>query len=122
MTGPEVVARLVADGEIDAPDRALHVTAWSNGPHDTYGAHAHGFDKALVAVRGSIVFTLPDEGSDRRLVAGDRLDLPAGTRHAATVGPEGVECVEVHLPRGTVAATGVRDGWVSAETDRGRRA
>ena len=122
MTGPELVARLVADGEIDGPDRALHVTAWSNGPHDTYGAHAHGFDKALVAVGGSIVFALPDEGSDRSLAAGDRLDVPAGTRHAATVGPGGVECVEVHLPRGTLGAIGVRHGWVSAETGRGRGA
>ncbi len=26
--------------------------------------------------------------------AGDRLDLPAGTRHAATVGPAGCECLE----------------------------
>ncbi len=122
MTGPELVARLVAGGEIDAPDRALHVTAWSNGPHDTYESHAHGFDKALVAVRGSIVFALPDGGPDRALAAGDRLDLPAGTRHAATVGPEGVECVEVHLPRGTLAATGVRRGWLGPETGRGQRA
>jgi quercetin dioxygenase-like cupin family protein len=122
MTGPELVARLVADGEIDAPDRALHVTVWSNGPRDTYGAHAHGFDKALVAVRGSIAFELPDTDTARHLRAGDRLDLPAGTRHAATVGPDGVDCVEVHLPRGTLAATDVRAGWLDAETGRTRRA
>jgi len=34
-----------------------------------------------------------DEG-DLELRPGDRLDLEPGTRHAATVGPDGVECVE----------------------------
>jgi hypothetical protein len=33
-----------------------------------------------------------------RLVCGDRLDLPAGTPHAATVGPNGVTCWEAARP------------------------
>jgi hypothetical protein len=41
---------------------------------------------------GSIVFHTDD--GDAALAAGDRLDLPAGTRHAATVGQHGCECVE----------------------------
>ena len=34
---------------------------------------------------------------------GDRLDLPAGTRHDALVGPTGVTCLEAHLPAGSLA-------------------
>jgi hypothetical protein len=33
---------------------------------------------------------------------GDRLDLPAGTRHDALVGPTGVTCLEAHLPAGSL--------------------
>jgi quercetin dioxygenase-like cupin family protein len=31
---------------------------------------------------------------DMELRAGDRLDIEPGTEHAATVGPDGVRCVE----------------------------
>jgi hypothetical protein len=65
---------------------------WSNGPGDRYGRHEHGFHKVLFCLEGSIVFHT-DEG-DVALGAGDRLDLEAGTPHAATVGPEGCRCVE----------------------------
>lgn len=66
--------------------------SWSNGPGDTYGWHAHGYHKVLYCVRGGITFHLRD--GDRELRAGDRLDIPSGVEHAATVGPEGVECME----------------------------
>jgi cupin superfamily acireductone dioxygenase involved in methionine salvage len=46
----------------------------------------------LFCLRGSIVFRT-DEG-DVEMTAGDRLDLPPGTAHAATVGPGGCECIE----------------------------
>jgi cupin superfamily acireductone dioxygenase involved in methionine salvage len=46
----------------------------------------------LYCAEGSIVFHLPD--GDVTLGAGDRLDVPPGTEHAATVGPDGVTCVE----------------------------
>ncbi len=80
--------------EIDAAFSAegLHPHAWSNGPGDTYGWHSHDYHKILYCVRGSIVFHTRD--GDRPLKSGDRLDLPAGTEHAATVGPDGVECLE----------------------------
>lgn len=68
--------------------------AWSNRPGDTYGWHDHPYHKVLVCVRGSITFHTPD--GDRHLAAGDRLDLPPSTQHAATVGPEGVTCWEGH--------------------------
>ena len=70
----------------------LSPRAWGNGPGDTYGWHGHTYHKVLYCVSGSIVFHTRD--GDFELQAGDRLDLDPGTEHAATVGPEGVECLE----------------------------
>ena len=65
---------------------------WGSGPGDRYGSHDHAFHKVLFCLAGSIVFHV--DGGDVELTAGDRLDLEAGTIHAATVGAEGCECVE----------------------------
>lgn len=70
--------------------------SWSNGPDDTYASHVHPQAKVLFCLEGSIVFHT--DAGDRALAAGDRLDLPAGTRHAATVGPAGCACVEAWAP------------------------
>jgi hypothetical protein len=43
-------------------------------------------------VKGSITFRAGP--SSYRMGAGDRLEIDAGTEHAATVGPDGVECAE----------------------------
>ncbi|MCL4273641.1 MAG: hypothetical protein KJZ77_07190 [Anaerolineales bacterium] len=77
-------------------DEGLAPYAWSNGPFDTYSAHSHGYDKVIYVVRGSITFGLPELGQSLTLKAGDRLDLPAGVVHNATVGAEGVVCLEGH--------------------------
>lgn len=82
--------------------------SWSNGPGDVYAPHAHVYDKVLTVARGSIVFGLPDLGTSIALAMGDRLDLPAGTRHGAHVGEAGVTCLEAHLPAGTLGARPVR--------------
>ncbi len=92
---PDVVERLRAEG--------LDPSPWSNGPGDRYGAHDHGYDKVIVVERGSITFGLPDEGSSIALATGDRLELPAGTRHDAVVGGSGVTCWEAHLPAGRLS-------------------
>ena len=65
---------------------------WGNGPRDTYGRHTHAYHKVLFCLEGSIAFHL--DGGDIELRAGDRLDLEPGTEHGATVGPDGVSCVE----------------------------
>jgi uncharacterized protein YjlB len=96
VTG-ELRARLEADG--------LRPSSWGNGPFERYGEHRHDYDKVLVAESGSIVFRLPATGAALELRAGDRLDLPAGTEHAAEVGPDGIRCLEAHLPSGTLAST-----------------
>ena len=68
--------------------------SWSNGPGDRYAPHSHGYEKVLYCVNGSITFVL--EGTARRLELnpGDRMVLPAGTTHAAVVGPGGCTCIE----------------------------
>lgn len=89
-------------------DEGLSAGSWSNGAGDTYDAHDHGYDKVLVCARGSIRFGLPDAGSSVELAEGDRLELPAGTRHDAVVGPGGVGCLEAHLASGTLGRLRVR--------------
>ena len=86
----------------------LDPSTWSNGPGDRYGAHEHGYDKVIVVASGSIAFGLPGLGQTVGLAAGDRLELPAATRHDAVVGPSGVACLEAHLPAGSLAAVARR--------------
>jgi quercetin dioxygenase-like cupin family protein len=93
-------ARLRAEG--------LAAGSWSNGPGDRYGAHDHAYDKVLVVASGSIRFGLPDLDRTVELRVGDRLDLPAGTRHDAVVGGSGVTCLEAHVPARTFAAATFR--------------
>lgn len=77
----------------------LIASSWGNGPGDTYDAHAHAYEKVLYCVDGSITFHTGDGDAD--LSVGDRLEVPAGTKHSATVGPDGCRCVEA--PRRTGA-------------------
>jgi quercetin dioxygenase-like cupin family protein len=95
MVTPGTATRAEALGVFTA-ESCSAPRSWSNGPGDVYGAHEHGQRKVLFCLSGSIVFHTDD--GDISLEAGDRLDLPAGTRHAATVGPEGCECVEAWAP------------------------
>ena len=94
MTGGDgVAARLRAEG--------LAPGSWSNGPGDRYAAHDHEYDKVIVVERGSIRFGLVGTGESVALAQGDRLELPARASHDALVGPDGVICLEAHLPAGT---------------------
>lgn len=105
LSTSDLEGRLRAEG--------LAPSSWSNGPGDRYSAHSHGYDKVLVAASGSITFHLVDRAQDVRLNTGERLDLPAGTSHAATVGAHGVTCLEAHLPAGSFAEPRHRGaaGW-----------
>ena len=68
--------------------------SWSNGPGDTYAPHSHSYEKVLYCIDGSITFVLEGTGRRLELTAGDRMVLPAGTVHAAEVGPRGCTCIE----------------------------
>ncbi len=74
----------------------------------------------LVAAAGAITFHLPEIGRDVLLAAGDRLDLPAGTLHAADVGPHGVTCLEAHLAAGTLGRPPEHlPGWAVSDAGPG---
>jgi uncharacterized protein YjlB len=94
----DLARRLRAEGLAPSP--------WSNGPGDRYAAHEHDYDKVIVVSRGSIRFGLAGRAVD--LASGDRLELPAGTRHDAVVGPAGVTCLEAHLRAGLLGRVAVR--------------
>lgn len=68
--------------------------AWSNGPGDRYGSHEHPYEKVLMCAAGSITFLIGQDAAPVELAAGDGFVLPAGTRHAAVVGPAGCTCLE----------------------------
>ena len=80
--------------------QGLSPYAWSNGPGDYYSAHSHSYQKVLYCVKGSIRFILPDQRDESGaatyldLSPGDCMILPAGVRHSAHVGPQGVMCLE----------------------------
>ena len=92
----------MADAGARLREEGLDPGAWSNGPGDRYAAHEHAYDKVIVVERGSMSFGLQETGEAIDLEAGERLELPAGTTHDATVGPHGVTCLEAHLPSGTL--------------------
>lgn len=73
-------------------DEGLNPQTWSNQPGYVYGEHQHSYHKVLFCIAGSITFHTPD--GDVELEPGDRLDLPPGTPHSATVGSSGVTCIE----------------------------
>jgi hypothetical protein len=81
-------------------EEGLDAEAWQNGPDYSYIAHEHPYTKVLYCVVGSIVFHVRDTSGDVHdieLEPGDRIDIGSGISHSATVGPNGVICVEAAL-------------------------
>ena len=89
LTAAELQTQLIEEG--------LFPYDWSNAPGDAYAPHVHDYDKVIVVVRGSITWILPETNETFETHAGDRIELPRGTWHAAKVGPEGVICLEGHI-------------------------
>ncbi len=75
-------------------ERGVEPHAWSNDRGDRYPPHRHAYTKLLMCAAGSITFHFED--ADLALHPGEGFVLPPGTSHAATVGPEGVTCLEGH--------------------------
>ena len=75
-------------------EEGLTPYAWSNEAGDVYDTHVNPYHKVIYVVRGTITFGLPDEDRQVVLEAGDRLELPTGTKHNALVGSQGVLCLE----------------------------
>ncbi|MCU1675590.1 MAG: Cupin domain protein [Frankiales bacterium] len=85
LTDGDVLALMAAGG--------LDASFWTGAPGQEFGRHSHEAAKVLYVVAGALTFTLGD-GSTYAMVAGDRIDLAAGTDHSASVGPVGVRCIE----------------------------
>jgi quercetin dioxygenase-like cupin family protein len=104
MAAQQLLERLERMGLGREAHAAASWTDWANGPGEAYAAHRHGYDKVIEVARGAITFHLLGTGHEVHLAAGDLLQLPAGTEHAALVSGEGVACLELHLPAGALAA------------------
>ncbi len=91
MPGP-IERQAEADAREAFRREGLSPHSWSNGPAYRYATHTHSYQKVLFCVEGSITFHTPQH--EYHLRAGDRLDLDRGVPHSATVGPEGVTCLE----------------------------
>ena len=85
-------------GDVEAALRAEGLTphAWGNGAGDSYASHAAPAPQGARLRAGIIVFHT--DAGDLALEAGDRMELPRGVEHGATVGAAGVECVEAYRP------------------------
>jgi len=78
--------------ELSAEGYDLHT--WSNGPGFWYPVHDHPYHKIIVVLKGSITFYLPKTKREVAMKSGDRLELAPKTAHSASVGPDGVTCLE----------------------------
>jgi quercetin dioxygenase-like cupin family protein len=71
----------------------LFAFQWSARPGRRFAEHKHIYHKVLFVVQGGITFHL-ECGTAITLGPGDRIDLPAGTRHSAIAWDSGVRCME----------------------------
>jgi quercetin dioxygenase-like cupin family protein len=78
-TEDDLRARLTAEG--------FSAFRWTDAPGAHYEPHSHEADESLWVLAGEMTFEV--DGRKYRLGPGDRLQLPSGTLHAATAGPEG---------------------------------
>jgi quercetin dioxygenase-like cupin family protein len=85
-TETELYQQMVSEG--------LSPYKWSSDPQEIFSAHAHAYGKVIYVVSGSITFGFPIDGEPTILNPGDRLELPAGIRHNAVAGINGVACLE----------------------------
>lgn len=69
----------------------IHVYEWTDEPGETYEAHVHKGKVSMYIAKGSIEFCL--ENQCQIYSEGDRIDVPVGVQHTATVGPAGCSFV-----------------------------
>ncbi len=63
------------------------VVCWSDPPGRVYAPHVHERDESLWMIAGGMTFEI--DGRSYRLEAGDRLQLPRSTMHAALAHEDG---------------------------------
>lgn len=64
-----------------------HTYVWEDGPNQRYGDHTHAVETAHIILHGEMTLTV--QGKSSTYGVGDRCDVPAGTMHAACMGPNG---------------------------------
>ncbi len=84
----------MTDLEKDLSSQGYTLHSWSNQAGFWYPVHDHPYHKIIVVLKGSIGFYLPGEKREVKMKAGDRLELPPHTEHSASVGADGVTCLE----------------------------
>lgn len=83
-----------SDLEKKLAEEGYSLHTWSNGPDFWYPVHDHPYHKIIVVLEGSIAFYLPAEKREVQMKKGGRLELAPRTAHSASVGLEGVTCLE----------------------------
>ena len=64
-----------------------YIYEWQDEPGKVYEEHEHKGKVSLYVTDGSITFDF--SGETKEVMANQRLDIPAGKKHAAVVGPQG---------------------------------
>ena len=60
---------------------------WEDGADRRYSDHSHPVETAHIILQGEMTLTMDGQSATYR--AGERCDVPAGTVHAARMGPAG---------------------------------
>jgi quercetin dioxygenase-like cupin family protein len=66
-------------------------------PNKRHPVRTHGYDTVLYMVDGQVEITLPDINQRIKLRAGDRIHIPAHTRHGSVAGQRGAVLLEAAL-------------------------
>lgn len=83
----EIKDKLAAEG--------LSVSTWSFDAGTVKEPEAAGNNRVICVIDGMVRFTLPDSPEEYAdLMSGDRIEIPAGTKHGLMSGPAGVKAVE----------------------------
>lgn len=67
------------------------VYEWIDEPRKIYAVHHHQDRVVVYILKGEVVFDF--SGTKKKVIAGERIDIPPKTDHRGIVGPEGVSMV-----------------------------
>ena len=70
------------------------VFKWSNDPNDYFSPHSHDYLQIFYVIEGSLTIRSVDDDITYEVNPGDRVEVRPGLIHEATIGPNGVVCLE----------------------------
>lgn len=68
-------------------DDYRNLTVCTNPPNTDFGTHTHHEQTVHVILKGTL--TLVEHNESKTLCTGDRFEIPSGTTHHASCGPDG---------------------------------